>query len=94
MTQFSDGIRVGTAGTQQGTGTIRNVPHAVANYGSGYVNQNGDGGIEPGIPVRPGPSLAISPVTSFTNNLATSQTVGAGNFFTLTAGTGITSTTT
>lgn len=86
MTQFSDGVRIGTAGTQQGSGTIRNVPKlATTSGGSSYLQQ--------GIPVDVVPALAISPVTSYTNNLATAQTVTAGAFFTLTAGTGISSTT-
>lgn len=97
MTQYSDGIRIGTAGTQQGTGTIRNSPHKLTNIGStsspAYVNAAGLVGMEGGVPLLADAALAVAPVTSFTNNLATAQTVGAGSFFTLTAGTGITSAT-
>jgi len=98
MTQYSDGVRIGTAGTQQGTGTVRPVPHKLLNIGSTaspiYVNNSvGSTGIQGGVPLLADAALAVAPVTSFTNNLATAQTVGAGAFFTLTAGTGITSTT-
>lgn len=94
MTHYSDGIRVGTAGTQQGSGTIRNVPHTLINNGSGFVtNETGPNSIDQGVSISPSPSIAVAPVTSFTNSLATAQTVTAGASFTLTAGTGITSTT-
>jgi hypothetical protein len=97
MTQFSDGIRIGTAGTQQGTGTIRNSPHKLTNIGSTsspiYVNAGGYTGIENGVPLLADGALVVAPVTSYTNNLAAAQTVSAGGFFTLQATTGITSAT-
>ena len=97
MTQFSDGISVGKAGTIQGSGTVRNVPQNLQNIGSTaspiWVNPNGPAGINEGIPNSVLAQLAITPTTSFTNNLATAQTVAAGGTFTLTAGTGIVSAT-
>lgn len=98
MTQYSDTVRTGTAGTQQGTGTSRPSPHRLVNIASTaaptYVNNStGPVGIEGGVPILVDGALTVAPVTSFTNSLATAQTVTSGNFFTLTAGTGITSTT-
>lgn len=97
MSQFNDGVRIGTAGTIQGTGTLRNSPHKLSNIGTAtvpiYVNATGAVGIEQGVPLLADGALTVAPVTSYSNNLATAQTVAAGAFFTLTAGTGILSTT-
>lgn len=97
MTQFSDGISVGKAGTIQGSGTIRNVPQNLQNNGTTaspvWVNASGPGGINEGVPNGVLAQLAITPTTSFTNNLASNQTIAAGGTFTLTAGTGVVSAT-
>lgn len=80
MTHFSDGIRVGTAGT--GTDTRNPPPQNLT-----YIKQAGVG-------TSPIAVFNVVPLTKQSNNIAAAQIVsGAPATVTLTAGTGITTTT-
>lgn len=78
MTTFSDQIRVGKAG---GPYDPRNLPNGITFSG---------GGVE-GVPMFPFVVYDNIPLTAFSNNLATAQTITSANFV-LSTGTGITTT--
>lgn len=80
MTHFSDGLRVGTAGTNTDTRPV--------------LDQLGVNAPQVGVPTSPIYVFDVVPLTLQTNNIATSQTLsGAPATVTLTAGTGVSSTT-